>query len=136
MGVFDSVLSTVEGIGISSPVSNDEGVLTNTPKMKYANPESNIKVSQEHIDMLKNRVEESKKHMSLFENTGAKGLSKEKRIVDVDGDFARGRAKKIFNEVIELLSEDQIEYWAGSSKVVKEAALKFRPIFKRFLDSL
>ena len=123
MGKYDGLMSTIETIGVTNPIMDENGGLTIKPTHKATLPldEATIKASKER----------KSKYDSLFEHVGkmdgAVGPS-----VNIN---LTSKAKKTFTDAIELMDEHSIEYWTGDSNI-RDACTKLRPILLKIVNRL
>jgi hypothetical protein len=123
MGKYDGLLSTIETIGVSNPIMDENGGLTIKPRHKATLPldEAVIKASKERTS----------EYDKLFEHVG-KMDGQAGATVNIN---LTSKAKKTFTEAIELMDENSIEYWTGDTNI-RDACAKLRPILLKIVNRL
>lgn len=139
----DKILALTEMIGSTSPVSDDEGKLTNSPtaapvyNQALNRKKAPVVIDESFMNDKKEQVAQAKNIIDLVDKIGNAGLGKSLKFnenLDADN-FARNRALKALNEAIEVLSEDVIDYWAPDNST-KEAAPRLKTILQTFASRI
>lgn len=135
----DKILALTEMIGSSSPISDDEGRLVNSPtsapvyNQAINKKKSSVVIDESFIKDKQEQVAQAKSVIDLAEKIGNSGLGKSLKFNEdlATDNFAKNRAIKALNEAIEVLGEDVIDYWAPDDST-KQAAPKLRTILQTF----
>jgi hypothetical protein len=126
MSAFNDLLSTIETIGTTNPIADDNGALTIAPRHK-ADP--NIKIDEKVILEAKARKSEYDvffKEVSIME--GASTITPQDNII-------KTRVKNLFNDAVGAMGESYMNSWTNDKNII-EACNKLRPILDKIAKRL
>ena len=136
MGKFDSFINSVEKIGTTQPISDENGQLTMPParpSMIKPNPvstdESVEEPKHEKISLGEYKIEPSEKYKAFFENIDATIDS------GATSDPAKIKVKEVLTEAVDVLSDDNLQYWTNDKSLV-EACRKIKNVLSKIRDKI
>ena len=137
------MIAMTESIGATAPLSDEEGVLRHSPdsapvyNKALRERKSGIVVDEAFIAKHKEKALAGKNLIDLADKVGMQGLGDAERFnPDLDSAlFARGKASKVLNEAIQLLSAGDLDYWCPD-EATRQAAPKIRDILVKFSSRL
>lgn len=126
MSQYDKLFSTIETIGTTNPIADENGALTIAPKHK-ADP--TIKLDAKLIAESKDRksaYDNFFNEVSMMESAGSG--------VELDS-ITRTRAKNVLNEACSVMREGYVKTWTNDKNIM-DACNKLRPILEKIVNRL
>lgn len=126
MSSINDLLSTIETIGTTNPIADENGALTIAPTHK-ADP--NIVIDEKVILEAKARKSEYEiffKDVSMMESSSPQATQ---------DNIIRTRVKGLFNDTINAMSESYMGSWTNDKNII-EACNKLRPILDKIVKRL
>lgn len=126
MSQYDKLFSTIETIGTTNPIADDNGALTIAPRHK-ADP--NVQIDAKMIAEAKNRKSEYDmffNEVSMMEGAG--------NTSNVDN-IIRTRVKNVLTEAVSVMSDGYMKTWTDDKNII-EACNKLKPILEKITKRL
>lgn len=138
-----NIVAMAEAIGASAPMADEDGVLRHSPEtaptynQNLRNRKAPLEINDEFINKYKDKALAGKSIVELAEKIGGEGLQgADVYNQDLDSvSAARNKAYKALNEAIQVLSDNDIDYWCPDD-ATKQSAPKIRAILEKFTSRL
>jgi hypothetical protein len=125
MSQYDKLFSTIETIGTTNPIADDNGALTIAPRHK-ADP--NVQLDPKMIAESKNRKSDYDmffNEVSMMEGTTTSNVD----------NIIRTRVKNVLTETVSVMSDGYMKTWTEDKNII-EACNKLRPILEKITKRL
>lgn len=124
---YDALFSTIETIGTTNPIADENGALTIAPTHKRT---PGILLDDKMIAESKNKKTEYDLFFGAVDKANGDEIGSNKNTTQKDNSFMKNKAKNILTEAVSLMEDKSIEYWTDDKSIL-EACRKLRPILDK-----